>query len=37
MKVSEIMTTNVECISPDAGMTEIANRMKTLDVGFLAI
>ena len=37
MKVSEIMTTNVECISPDAGMTEIANTMKTLDVGFLAI
>jgi len=37
MKVSEIMTTNVECISPDAGMTEIANRMKILDVGFLAI
>lgn len=37
MKVSEIMTTNVECISPDAGMTEIANRMKTLDIGFLAI
>ena|SRR5215471_19441123 len=37
MKVSEIMTTNVECVSPDAGMTEIANRMKTLDVGFLAI
>ena len=37
MRVSEIMTTNVECISPDAGMTEIANRMKTLDVGFLAI
>jgi CBS domain-containing protein len=37
MKVSEIMTTNVECISPDAGMAEIANRMKTLDVGFLAI
>jgi len=37
MRVSEIMTTNVECISPDAGMTEIANTMKTLDVGFLAI
>jgi CBS domain-containing protein len=37
MKVSEIMTTNVECISPDSGMTEIANKMKTLDVGFLAI
>jgi CBS domain-containing protein len=37
MKVQEIMTTNVECVSPDAGLLEVANKMKTLDVGFLPI
>ncbi|HLH31277.1 MAG TPA: CBS domain-containing protein [Terriglobia bacterium] len=37
MKVSEIMTTNVECVSPDTGINEIADKMKTLDVGFLAV
>jgi|SRR5947208_11739284 len=37
MKVREIMTTNVECLSPDAGVTELANKMKTLDVGFIAV
>jgi len=37
MKVREIMTTNVECVSPDAGLLELANKMKTLDVGFIPI
>jgi CBS domain-containing protein len=37
MKVQEIMTTNVECVPPDLGMKELANKMKTLDVGFLAV
>ena len=37
MKISEIMTTNVECVSPDTEITELASKMKTLDVGFLAI
>jgi CBS domain-containing protein len=37
MKVSEIMTTNVECVSPETGIPELAQKMKTLDVGFLAI
>ena len=37
MKISEIMTTNVECVSPETGIAELANKMKTLDVGFLAI
>jgi len=37
MKVQEIMTTNVECVAPDAGLLELANKMKTLDVGFIPI
>jgi len=37
MKVSEIMTTNVECVSPDAGLVDLARKMKTLDVGFLPV
>jgi CBS domain-containing protein len=37
MKIREIMTTNVECVSPDAGVYELANKMKTLDVGFVPI
>jgi CBS domain-containing protein len=37
MKVREIMTTNVECVSPETGMAELAQKMKTLDVGFLAV
>jgi CBS domain-containing protein len=37
MKVSEIMTTNVECVEPDTGIRELALTMQTLDVGFLAI
>ena len=37
MKVREIMTTNVECISPDADIKEAAEKMKALDVGFLPV
>ena len=37
MKVREIMTTGVECISPDTTLQEAASRMKSLDVGFLPI
>jgi CBS domain-containing protein len=37
MKVSEIMSTNVECFPPEAGIKELAIKMKTLDVGFIPI
>jgi CBS domain-containing protein len=37
MKVQDIMTTNVECIPPDATIQEAAERMKSLDVGFLPV
>jgi len=37
VKVTEIMTTNVECVAPDTGVRELADRMKTLDIGFLAV
>ncbi len=37
MKIREIMTTNVECVSPNTGIQELANTMKTLDVGFVPI
>ena len=37
MKVRDIMTTDVECVAPDTGIRELANKMKTLDVGFIPI
>ena len=37
MKIREIMTTNVECVAPNTGIQELANKMKTLDVGFLPV
>ncbi len=37
MKVREIMTTDVECVSPDTGVRDLANKMKTLDVGFIPV
>jgi CBS domain-containing protein len=37
MKVREIMTTNVECVGPDTSMIDLAQKMKTLDVGFLGV
>jgi len=37
MKIREIMTTNVECVAPEASLKELATKMKTLDVGFVPI
>jgi CBS domain-containing protein len=37
MKVQKIMTTNVECVSPDTDIQELADKMKTLDVGFIPV
>ena len=37
MKIREIMTTNVECVSPETSITDLAQKMKTLDVGFLGV
>jgi CBS domain-containing protein len=37
MKIREIMTTNVECVPPDNGVQQLADKMKTLDVGFLPV
>ena len=37
MKVREIMTSNVECLAPEASLKEIAQEMKSLDVGFIPI
>jgi CBS domain-containing protein len=37
MNIREIMTSNVECLAPEAGINEIAQKMKSLDVGFMPI
>jgi len=37
MKVSEIMSRNVECVDPDTSIKEIAQKMRLLDVGFVPI
>lgn len=37
MKVNQIMTKDVECISPDATLKEAASRMKSLNIGFLPV
>ena len=37
MKVSEIMTRQVECIEPDMTIKTAAQRMRLLDVGFLPV
>ena len=37
MKIREIMTTNVECVPPTTGLIDLANKMKTLDVGFIPV
>lgn len=37
MKISEIMTTNVECVSPGSNLMDLARKMKALDIGFLAV
>ena len=37
MKVREIMTSNVECLEPESSLKDIAQEMKSLDVGFIPI
>jgi CBS domain-containing protein len=37
MRVHDVMTRNVECISPEASLHEAAARMKSLDVGPLPV
>ena len=37
MNVREIMTSNVECLAPDASLKDIAQEMKSLDVGFIPV
>ena len=37
MKITEILTPNPQCISPDTTLTTAAQRMKSLDVGMLPI
>jgi len=37
MKVSEIMTRHVECINLDTFVKDAAEKMKSLDIGFLPI
>jgi len=37
MKVSEIMSRNVECIEPDTSIKDAAEKMRSLDVGFLPV
>ncbi|OLD57764.1 MAG: CBS domain-containing protein [Acidobacteria bacterium] len=37
MKVSEIMTRHVECINLDTSVKDAAEKMKSLDIGFLPI
>ena len=37
MKIREIMSSDVECVDPETALTEVANKMKTLDVGFIPV
>src|SRR5689334_18937065 len=37
MKVREIMTSNVECLGPEVNLKDVAQEMKSLDVGFIPI
>src|SRR5262245_8906083 len=37
MRVSEVMTGNVECVRPDTSVQEAARKMKELDVGPLPV
>jgi CBS domain-containing protein len=37
MRIGEVMTRNVEVISPNAGLREAADKMKTLDVGLIPV
>src|SRR5205823_3854715 len=37
MKISEIMSRNVECIESDTSIKDAAEKMRALDVGFLPV
>ncbi|SFA91084.1 MULTISPECIES: CBS domain-containing protein [unclassified Bacillus (in: firmicutes)] len=37
MKLSELMTTNVEVCNPESSLTEVAGKMKELNVGVMPI
>jgi len=37
MQVKDVMTSDVECVSPDTTLQEAAQKMKKLDVGPLPI
>jgi CBS domain-containing protein len=37
MQAKDLMTPNVECISPEMRLQEAARKMKTMDIGFLAV
>jgi len=37
MRLSEVMTRNVECTTPEATLQEVADRMKELNVGSLPV
>jgi len=37
MKISEIMSRNVECIESDTSIKDAAEKMRVLDVGFLPV
>ena len=37
MQISEVMTPNAECVSPDSTLHKAAERMKALDVGSLPV
>lgn len=37
MKIREIMTANVECVPPNLSVTQLAEKMKALDVGFVPV
>jgi CBS domain-containing protein len=37
MKVKDMMHKGLECVSPDAGIAAIAQKMKTLDVGAIPV
>lgn len=37
MQAKDLMSPNVECISPDTLITDASHRMKAMDVGFLPV
>ena len=37
MKVREIMTNNVECVAPETSVSDLARKMKSMDVGFIPV